>query len=400
MADLAPDTPTLGSVFSAAGYRTAYIGKWHVGHNRMPDQVGYQEFIEPRGPARARPVLQDEIRIPGDGPRSLLSAVTDQAPEETEPFVVLNAAADKLRAWARSPPFFLFVSTQSPHVPCIVPRSYAERYDPAGLPIPDSFADDLADKPASYRHFNWQNFCRIAGREGDLRRFLTCYYGSVSLIDDAFGQVIRALEETGLRGNTHIIFASDHGELAGAHGLIGKDELLCDELIRVPLVIAPPRAADAPESTPVTRDEFVTLTDLFATCLDLAGLKHEPPPAGRSLRPLLAGEAGGSFPDEVFAAHHGSQFFNTVRSVRTTRFKYVFRPHEIDELYDLVDDPGERRNRIADPALAGLLRDLRRRLVEWLAAVGDPAASGARNQLLADLPGTHLIGDSMSKSKP
>lgn len=398
VADLAPDTPTLGSRFTAAGYHTAYIGKWHVGRTRMPDQIGYQEFLEPSGPKGVTEVLSDEVRIPGEGPRSLLSAVTDRPPEQTEPFLIMAAAARRVREWAPGgEPFFLFVSTLSPHVPCRTPGKYVALYDPATLPLPDSFADVLDDRPESYRHFNWQNFCSLAGRPEDARRFLSHYYGQITLLDDAFGGLVRALEETGLRENTWIVFASDHGELAGAHGLIGKDDLMCEELIRVPLVIAPPRAAGRAEAAgEVVRGEFVTLTDLFATCLELGGVPGEVPPSSRSLAPLLRGETGTAFPDEVVVTHHGSQCFNAVRAIRDSRYKFVFRAHEKDELYDLAEDPGERRNRLDDPSLAPVLRRLSGRLVACLDATQDPAAAGARNQMLGQLPSVYLVGDSIS----
>jgi arylsulfatase A-like enzyme len=125
--------------------------------------------------------------------------------------------------------------------------------------------------------------------------------------------------------------------------------------------------------------------DLAATMWDVAGLPVPDGVQGRSLRPLLAGEAPADWRQEIVATYSGAQFgLYTQRMLRDTAWKYVWNPTDVDELYDLRVDPWELANRVDDPASAAPLADLRARLYRQLAAQGDALAGTAwmRGQLL------------------
>lgn len=383
VSDLDRSLPTLARELGRAGYSASYIGKWHVGKHLGPRAHGYEEHEQPQGRVGPWEGLTDAVTIPGEGPRSVVSAATAQPPEEHEAMRVAEAVCRRLRRHALTDgaqPLLLFASTTAPHVPWLCPAPYARLQTPEDIPRPASYDDDMAGRPLSYlRQHNMHNDCRMPGRWPDVARALGHYHGVIRLIDDAFGRVLDCLDETGLRSSTLVVFCSDHGEMAGAHARIGKGEYLLDEVVRTPLVIARPGG-----SARRTADEFVTLTDLYATLLAAGGAEGPAPPESRNLLPLL--EAPGSFPDEVFLEHNGAMFHNSVRGIRTRRYKYVFRPHEQDELYDLAADPAECCNCTADPAHASALADLRRRLVEWMERTEDMAAAGARYVLFPPQP--------------
>jgi arylsulfatase A-like enzyme len=196
-------------------------------------------------------------------------------------------------------------------------------------------------------------------------------YGVISIVDDALGRMLDALEGQGLLDNTMVVFTSDHGEHLGRHGLIGKGANLLDDLVRIPLVVSWPGRFRAQ-----TCDAMVDLTDGFATLLDVAGSSNQPPPTSRSLVPLLEARVTDAFPDRAFFQHHGTSFLDCVRGIRTRHHKYVFRAHDMDEFYDLDAAPDETENLIDAPACQSTIDGLRQELVEWMTENQDMAARG------------------------
>jgi arylsulfatase A-like enzyme len=197
------------------------------------------------------------------------------------------------------------------------------------------------------------------------------------LIDDYVGAMVRALEETGQRENTMIIFTSDHGEMLGDHGIYLKGPYFYEPAIHVPLIVNWPGRVRAGVS-----EALVELTDLAPTILDAAELPRHPGMQGRSLWPILTGAAdAASHRDDIYCefynaceGHNGSNTapaFATM--VRTARYKLV-RAHNLGtgELYDLEQDPRETVNRWNDPALSNVKIDLLARLSDRMAYTVDP----------------------------
>jgi arylsulfatase A-like enzyme len=172
-------------------------------------------------------------------------------------------------------------------------------------------------------------------------------------VDAEIGKLLAALDALGLAADTLVLYTSDHGEMIGARELVGK---LCfyDAAWRVPLLIAHPRLAPAGRAVTGLAD----LVDLFPTAAEAAGL---PPPPGRhgvSLWPLLRGDAA-AVRDHVFAELHLPWASRPYYGVRTERWKLArYEPGE-EQLFDLVNDPDERTNLIAQaPERAGELQGL------------------------------------------
>jgi arylsulfatase A-like enzyme len=226
------------------------------------------------------------------------------------------------------------------------------------------------------------------------------YYGMCARVDHQFGLVVEALRSAGLYDRTAIFFFSDHGDFTGDYGLVEKNQnTFEDVLTRVPFIVKPPAGVPV---KPGPCDALVELVDFPATAEALAGITPEHTHFGRSLLPVIAGRSAGHR-DAVFCEGgrlHGERHCMELESTssqgptgkywprvnlqqsegpehtkavmcRTRDHKYVRRLYELDELYDLRRDPQELTNRIDDPALAGVLAELRMRLLTFVTETCD-----------------------------
>ena len=154
----------------------------------------------------------------------------------------------------------------------------------------------------------------------------------------------------------------------GSHGHFEKAGTMYDEVFRIPMIIKGPREWIAPGRI----DAFVRSLDLMPTFVEWAGGQITMPIDGTSLASWARGDTVESWPDSVYCEHHGEVWgYQSQRMVRTARWKYVYNPHSIDELYDLQDDPGELVNRVSDPARRDVLQEMKARLLGWNDATND-----------------------------
>lgn len=167
------------------------------------------------------------------------------------------------------------------------------------------------------------------------------YAREVAAVDARVGTLLDDLRRRGLYEESLIVFAADHGEALGEHGLVGHVENLYDVLLRVPLIIKPPRSAGLP--TGRSRRDLASLVDVLPTILAQLG---RPPLVAARGRDLLAPDAGRGRDDVVFAETHRPQAQRTLYALRGQRYKIVLAPPRAAwEFYDLKRDPGEQRNR-------------------------------------------------------
>ncbi len=356
-AEFAAGVPTFAHHLRLMGYRTILAGKMHfVG----PDQRhGFEERLTTDiYPAdfgwtpdwEAPEAHQDYFHT--------MASVTEAGPcarsmqidfDEEVAFQAVRKLYDLARSADRRP-FFLLVSFTHPHDPYTIAPAYWERYrddridPPAVAALPDGRQD-----PHSRR------LLRNYGLEGhrlDRSRILAArraYYGAISYVDDKVGELLRALEATGARDRTVVLFTSDHGDMLGERGLWYK---MCffEWAARVPLIVhAPNRFA------PRRVAECVSLIDLYPTLLDLAGgPETEPPepaepPAGQSLLPLLVGEVA---PREACVAgeYLAEGAAGPLVMLRRGRHKYIVGEDSPAQLFDLEADPNELSNLAGDAA--------------------------------------------------
>ncbi len=362
----------------ALGYRSVYAGKWNVHPQASPVQFGYDEYIPDSDHKRWRAQKHPNVRYVGGylGERDPLPL------EDTATHFMAGRAADRIRALAaQGSPWHARLDFSAPHLPCRPAGRFSDLYRAQDMTPWGSFADTFAEKPYiqlqqlyswGIENFTWEDFAPAVAR----------YFGMVSQMDDAVGQVLQAVEQCGARDDTIVIFTADHGDLCGAHRMLDKHNVLYDDVVRVPLIIRWPAGL----AGGVRVKEFVyNLLDVPPTLMEWLGIAPDAVWHGRSLAALLAGAAPKDWRSGVVATYHGQQCgLNTQRMIRTKRWKYIWNAMDVDELYDLRADPHELVNRIDDPGLAQVVQGLRRQLYAELLAQGDRQVDNewVRRQLL------------------
>jgi uncharacterized sulfatase len=268
----------------------------------------------------------------------------------------------------RDAPFFLFVSFQDPHHPHMVPTDYANRVDPAAVPLPSFDPAELERLPP---HFRAAHEGRLKGSEfsarwpvsgqhdgfdyrdvpEDAQRNGRAYYHTmVRLIDDQLVRLWECLDRQGLTDDTLVIVTSDHGELLGDHGLWMKGPFHYEQLTRVPFLAMGPGIDRGAED-----DSLVNLVDIAPTCLAAAGVAVDP----AAIDGIDFASQRRSATDTVLCETILDWQGLICRSVIGSRYKmtwYAGRPY--GELFDLVSDPGETRNLWDEPGAAPIRADL------------------------------------------
>jgi len=397
--DVRPDCDAWGQRLMDAGYRTRYVGKWHAGVARGPVDYGFdiaerpfdadayrqREGIPsaPRKEAdiwhftdvggRAWPLYGRTPGPPDASPTAMQAAATvevlrDLVQESSPPAGGSGGAGptESLRPWC------IWTNFTGPHEPYAVPEPYASMFGPHTVPLPASFHDLCEDKPAYVRRTRQSWFGQIT--EEHARRAIAHYRGYCAMIDHYVGTILDVLEQSGQADNTLVVFTTDHADMLGAHGLWFKDAYGYEESHHVPLLLRWPAAIRA--GTVI--DAYARTLDLGPTFLEAAGAAPLDPCHGTSLLPLLRGESGADqAPErrELFLEEHGNFFNFTLRAVADGRHKLVWNAYDFDELYDLEDDPHERRNLARDPAHAQTYQRMCDLLWTWMARVDDPYAS-------------------------
>jgi choline-sulfatase len=389
--------PTFAHALGAAGYRTCLVGRLH---SLGPDQLrGYAERLvgdhspnfdgnpsPPRGPldGTAGPA---RVSLTNSGPGQGGYQVHDEA--------VTAAAVDWLNRLgvarrgappgAPAPPFLLSVGYMLPHQPFVARRPEYERYR-GRVPLPHHPDPSRPDHP----YLQWwrahTGIERVPPEEVD--RCRTAYWALVDRLDALVGQILRALEENDLAGDTLVVYTSDHGEQAGEHGLWWK-QTFYEASARVPAILSWPGVLPAGQRC----GRVVSALDLTATLLDAAGAPTLPGLAGRSLLGLLGAPpesvpASPGVPRPSPAAWEDVAFSEFCveegwyqRLVRSGPWKLSHYHGHRPQLFNLEDDPGETRDLAEDPRLAPVRADLTARVLDgWDAPAIAAACARKREQ--------------------
>lgn len=356
---LTPDVYTWTAALQEVGYRSRYLGKWHVSERDDPTAFGYEQYV----PLEAYPTWRRE-RYAEVGHDSGWFGEIDPVPlGVSRTHWLAEQACDVVRELAGGDrPWHVRVDFLEPHLPCRPVREFADRYPPESVPPWGGFADEFVNKPYIQRQqlvtwgvdqWTWHDWAPVVAR----------YFGIISQLDDAVGRVLAALEESGAADDTIVVYTADHGDMCGSHRMMDKHYVMYDDVVRVPLLLRWPGVV---EPGTVREDLVSNALDLPPTLVDAAGAKPSPAFVGR---PLLTSAEDRH---EVVATYNGQQFgLFTQRMLRTRHWKYVWNATDVDELYDLHADPHELVNRIADPPPGARLPELRRRLHDILVADGD-----------------------------
>jgi len=326
---------THASLLRAAGYTTAYVGKWHMDSQReRPGFDHHYSFI-----AHAR--YWDPVFIVDGKDTPTKGWIDDISTDYSIEFMKNQKGSAK--------PWLLVVGFKSPHGPTEPPERAKDRF--AGqqarivpnlsTPVPylGPEASQKAAEPSS------------ATVPVNLN-----YFRCVSAADDCLGRLLDALEELSFAKNTIVIYTSDNGYYLGEHGL-GDKRSAYDESLRVPFLVRDPALGARARGRVV--DEMVLNLDLAQTLLDFAGVPASAQMQGHSWRPLLTGQSTGwrqSWFYEYFAENQKNSRVPDITAVRTTGAKLIKYPGHDDwtELFDLASDPYETRNLYQDAAGASL----------------------------------------------
>jgi len=354
-------SPTWAEVLQQNGYRTALIGKWHLGGGPKfhPTRHGFHEFVgftsgasQPRDP---------ELEINGEIVRSegfLTEILTDHAIA----FIKAN----------RNRPFALSLHYRAPHLPYgPVPNENAVYYQGLDPTIPD-----------------------LPGLDREqVKQWTREYYASISSVDRNIGRLLNVVDELELSHNTIVLFTSDNGYNLGFHYLSTKGNgswiaggatgpirpNMFDTSIRVPLVIRWP-AVIKPGSE---SEELISQIDIFRTILGALQIElpEEAEPEGVDFSPLFWGKQV-SIREVLFGQYDMHQAaLSNMRMIRTRRYKLVrhLGTHYLDEFYDLESDPNELNNLIRNPEYLDRILEMNDQLTRWRERIGDNLAD--RNPL-------------------
>ena len=211
------------------------------------------------------------------------------------------------------------------------------------------------------------------------------------MIDFEIGRIMDVARELGILEDTAVFFCADHGEFTGSHRLNDKGPMMYDDIYNVPFIAHIPGVSTVGRS-----DAFVSLIDLPATVLDIAGLDTSLVEDGRSIVDLTRGEAVDGWREDIVCEFHGHHFPLQQRMLRTKDFKPVINPESINELYDLRLDPAEMNNVYTVPVYDEIRKELATNLylqlrergdhsfAKWMAAMTDfeiPLVNTARSDL-------------------
>ncbi len=353
------DFVTLPELLQAHGYVTFGTGKWH---NAPPSYA--RSFTN--GARIFYGGMSNHLEVPVHDfdPTGEYPPETRYVGKRFSSELFSDAAIDFLQRHDGERPFFAYVSYTAPHDPRMAPREYAEMYDPGKVAVPENFhpVHPFDNGEMVIRDEMLAPFPRTPEI---VQEHIAAYWAMITHLDAHMGRVLEALQETGHAGNTIIVFAGDNGLAVGQHGLMGKQNMY-EHSVRVPLVMCGPGIPAGERS-----DALCYLLDIFPTLCDLVDLPTPESVEGRSLAPVIRGEAARTY-KSLFLAYMHRQ-----RAVRDERFKlieYFGEAERVTQLFDLVEDPWEIANLASAPGMGPEVARLRAELHDWQRRMDDPMA--------------------------
>jgi len=374
-------------------YRAAYIGKWHLGEEG-PIGRGFDEWVSTDDNGDYTNFLVSRGIAP-DNQNGRFSelAISNLPIELSRPKFLEKCACEFIEKHQRDP-FILVVGFVEPHSPYNGPLNDEHPLDQIELD-PTATRPESGNIPLRYRLMReWQQAEAVLDRERlptqlffgvtpeEYRSIRQRYLGLVTLVDQSIGAILACLERFGLTDNTIIVHTSDHGDSLGAHQLFGK-ETMFEEATRVPLLVRlPGQRASKTIPQPISHIDFVP------TLLDLLGQPNHFQCAGKSLLPLITEEA--SERENVFLewapnrtkVKKGTKLArrrlvkraveeSTRTIVTQDGWKLCLRDKDLNELYNLNEDPSETHNLYSDRQYASVMSRLTGEISRWQESASD-----------------------------
>ncbi len=374
-------------------YRTAYVGKWHLGEEG-PIGRGFEQWISTDDHGDYTNFLVSKGITPDKQNGRFSEVAISNLPVELSRPKFLERHAREFIEKHRRDPFILVVGFVEPHSPYNGPLNNEHPLDDTDLDATATLPE-TEDIPLRYRLMReWQQAEAILDRERlpiqlffgvtpeEYRSIKQRYLGLVTLVDQSIGAILACLERCGITDNTIVVHTSDHGDSLGAHHLFGK-ETMFEEAARVPfLVRLPGQTRSKTVPLPVSHIDFVP------TLLDLLGQPNHPQCTGKSLLPVITEEVAP--PQNVFLewAPNRTKIMKGTKLARrrmvkgaveeSTRaivtpdgWKLCLRDKDLNELYNLKDDPFETRNLYSDRQFASVISRYASEIHAWQEASND-----------------------------
>jgi arylsulfatase A-like enzyme len=340
---------TLPKILSEAGYTCGLSGKWHLGDNLKP-QDGFSFWVTM--PAGHTTTFYNAEVIENGVIRKEPTYLTDYWTKRGIEFI--EKSKDK--------PFFLYLAYNGPYGlggSMLEPARNRHAAEYAGKELKSYPREPMNPWMSGTKNLYDKNVPRER------------YSAEVSGVDDGVGEILATLKRLKLDQNTLVIFAGDQGLSGGHSGFWGMGDhtrplTAYDPMLHIPFMFRLPGVVPAGQRN----DHLVSNYDFLPTVLNLLGLKDKtptaPPLPGHDLTPIMK-DAKAPWDDTVYFE------FENVRSIRTTKWKYIERIKESpNELYDLASDPGEKKNLVDKPELATTQKELRARLYKFFDRYADP----------------------------
>ena len=364
--ELNPDkTRSFGQILQGEGYATAFIGKWHMAESNEP-RKGWDYWCSFPGQGQ---YFGNNLNINGNNIRNE-GYITDELNKYTLDFIDENA--DK--------PFCVYLSHKAAHAPFTPADRDKNLYTNDLVPEPASWLDNMENKPSWQRTVTVMNADqRHRLREKDLAKIIPQknrkltpwpaktgvgnqkdYLRTLTAVDDGLGEIYDLLKKKGILENTIIVFAGDNGFFQGEHGL-GDKRLAYNESMRIPLIMRYPKLANAN----LTISEMILNADIAPTFLEMAGVSIPAQMQGKSIVPLLLGKNENWRKSFLFTYWTDLIYFiPRITAIRTEKYLYSTTPdiNDMDELYDVVNDPAELYNLAGKPAYSTVENTLKTEL--------------------------------------
>lgn len=392
--EVSPEQPHIGKL---VGYNCYVSGKWHVGTHSVPKDYGirghnfdgygypgslvYKNLVfnqSPTYPNRYPEWLAEKgLEVPevsrayfGDNPHlrvQELCGLLSGTKEQTLPYFIIDEAKSFIQeSLNENKPFFTWINFWGPHTPCIVPEPYYSMYDPKDVVLDESFFKPLEGKPGHYRTIS-KMWGMWEASEERWREVITKFWGYITLIDDAIGELFKFLEQNHLYDDCFIVATADHGDAMGAHRMIEKGEFMFDTTYNIPLIIKDPQS---PRKNEVD-DNLVYLHDLTSTVYDVAEQTIPTTFQGQSLLPILR-ENQSNERKGILAQLAGHFVYFEQRMWRRKDYKLVFNASDVGELYDIRNDPEELHNLFYNPEYHLIKKEMLEEMHTEMVRLNDP----------------------------
>ncbi|NNM31355.1 MAG: sulfatase [Akkermansiaceae bacterium] len=365
-----------------AGYDTAFVGKWHMG-DTDEKQRGFEHWVSFKGQGVYWP-FDEGLKVKGRYvPQANRTGFNVNGERVAQKGYITDEITDYALEWLKKrpdaggagegrQPWFLYVSHKAVHADFLPPNRHAYKFEDEAFERPVTWAE----KPELFRDVpQWVRNQRNS-RHGvefayymdlDHENYYKRYCETLLAVDESVGRLLAAVEAGGEAGNTLVLYLGDNGFLFGEHGLIDK-RCAYEESMRIPMLARWPEGIAA--GTKV--EALVANIDVAPTLLSAAGISTPEFMDGANLLPLTAGQDS-PWREEILYEYYWERNYPqtpTMHALRGPRYKYV-RYHgvwDVNELYDLQEDPRERRNLINDAAHAERVQAMNERLFASLAA--------------------------------